>query len=213
MTFKLFVDEEGFIDDAEMREELAGGEVLQVWERFIEAKQVWLVMVGYQPEMTRRPRRASRSSSDARRPRHTRSYVKAAGQLDPHEQRCYEHLRLWRNALAQSRQVGPHLLLTNQQLIEVIKRRPESLSALGEVRGIGPGKLKNKPLTPYKVKSRRAEPQRQPCPAWGQLEQRQREELPRREPQQQPPHEPEQQQRRARRQPSLQYLSRSARTL
>ena len=133
MTFNLFVDEEGFIDDAEMREELEGCEVLQVWERFIEVKQVWLVMVGYQPEMTRRSRRASRSSSDAR-PRHTRSYVKAAGQLDPHEQRYYEHLRLWRNALAQSRQVGPHLLLTNQQLIEVIKRRPESLSALGEVR-------------------------------------------------------------------------------
>jgi ribonuclease D len=144
-TFNLFVDGDGFIDDERMQAELEGCEVLHVWERFLESKQVWLVMVGYRHEATQRERgeRSGGRDSSAWRPRHTRSYVKAAEQLDPHEQQIYEQLRGWRNGLAQSRQIGPHLLLTNQQLIEVIKRRPESLSALGEVRGIGPGKLKD----------------------------------------------------------------------
>ena len=152
-TFSLLLDEEGALDSSEMDQALEGCEVLHVWEHFVPAERVWLVMVGYRVAATRR----ERGERERFRPRHTRTYVPSAEQgaqearasdqlasrLDPQERAAYESLRAWRLALAQARKIGPHLILSNAQLVELVKRRPSTLNALGETKGIGEGKLKD----------------------------------------------------------------------
>jgi len=141
-TFSLTISEDGALDDTDMQEALDGCEILQVWERFLEAERVWLIMVGYRIATTRRER-GERGEREGERVRHTRTYVSLADNLDPHEQHIYEALRAWRRGISAARQMGPHFILTNAQLVELIKRRPETLSALGEIRGIGEAKLKD----------------------------------------------------------------------
>ena len=46
-TFSLMIDESGVLDDAQMQEELANCEVLQVWEQFVANTQTWHILVGY----------------------------------------------------------------------------------------------------------------------------------------------------------------------
>lgn len=136
-TFSLPVDHEGVLDDSEMREALDGCEVLQVWERFLELERVWLIMIGYRIITSRREREASSGKNTRIRKRD-----QLMNGLDPFEREIFERFRVWRRRIATERQIGPHFVLTNAQLVEIVKRRPQNLSELGEVKGIGDGKLK-----------------------------------------------------------------------
>lgn len=57
------------------------------------------------------------------------------------ERALFNHLREWRSKQAHDDGVPPYLLLTNRQLVEVVRRRPESPTALGHIDGVGPGKV------------------------------------------------------------------------
>ena len=57
------------------------------------------------------------------------------------ERALFNHLREWRSKQAHDDGVPPYLLLTNRQLVEVVRRRPDSPTALGHIDGVGPGKV------------------------------------------------------------------------
>lgn len=57
------------------------------------------------------------------------------------ERALFNHLREWRSKQARDDGVPPYLLLTNRQLVELVRRRPDSPTALGHIDGIGPGKV------------------------------------------------------------------------
>jgi len=138
-TFSLIVDEYGALDDSEMSDALEGCEVLKVWERFLEEERVWLVMVGYRLNVTRSSQgEAKREQKVVERQRARERLVET---LDPLERHVFEALRAWRTSIATSKQVGPHFILTNAQLVEVLKRNPTSLAGLQEVKGVGQGKV------------------------------------------------------------------------
>ena len=61
-TFNLALDSEGRLDDGAMRAELEGCVVHQVWEHFLPAERVWLVMVSDRPAPKRERLAAMRAS-------------------------------------------------------------------------------------------------------------------------------------------------------
>ena len=138
-TFSLTVDEYGVLDDSAMSEALEGCEVLKVWERFLEEERVWLVMVGYRLNTTRGADATSKQEQRVGERKRARERLVAT--LDPLERQVFEALRAWRASTATLKQVGPHFILTNAQLVEVLKRNPTSLTGLQEVKGVGQGKV------------------------------------------------------------------------
>ncbi len=61
--------------------------------------------------------------------------------LDENERALFNTLREWRSKQAHDEGLPPYLLLTNKQFVTIVRKRPESLNALGHIDGIGPGKL------------------------------------------------------------------------
>jgi superfamily II DNA helicase RecQ len=61
--------------------------------------------------------------------------------LTPPERERFDRLRAWRKARARDDGVPPYVILHDRELAAVVRRRPESLAALGEVRGLGAQKL------------------------------------------------------------------------
>lgn len=64
--------------------------------------------------------------------------VRAA--LSESERVVFDRLRAWRNGRAHSEGVPPYVLLTNQQLADIVRRQPTTLGELREVGGIGESK-------------------------------------------------------------------------
>lgn len=58
---------------------------------------------------------------------------------DP-EKAVFDRLRAWRNGRAFSEGVPPYVLLTNQQLADIVRKNPNTLAELREVEGIGESK-------------------------------------------------------------------------
>lgn len=61
--------------------------------------------------------------------------------LDEAQRAHFERIRAWRAKTAQAEGVPPYVILTNRQLVEVVKQRPDSRTALGRVDGLGNKKL------------------------------------------------------------------------
>jgi len=61
--------------------------------------------------------------------------------LNESERALFNHLREWRAKLAHEDGMPPYVILTNKQLVAIIRKRPESPTALGHIDGLGPGKL------------------------------------------------------------------------
>jgi ATP-dependent DNA helicase RecQ len=89
-----------------------------------------------------RGRRAVRFRRDTRRTERRRegSPAAAAAALDHAAHRLWEALRAWRLAEAKRQQVPPYVIFHDATLLEVARRRPASLAALGEIPGIGHSK-------------------------------------------------------------------------
>ncbi len=49
-------------------------------------------------------------------------------------------LRDWRSQRSKKEGVPPYILFTNQQLTDIVKKRPQSLAELTQIAGIGKGK-------------------------------------------------------------------------
>ena len=59
----------------------------------------------------------------------------------PEEARLLERLRALRTAIAREEKVPAYVVFTDRTLVEMAVRRPRSVHALGEIRGVGPLKL------------------------------------------------------------------------
>lgn len=57
------------------------------------------------------------------------------------ERALFNHLREWRSKQAHDEGLPPYLLLTNKQFVAIVRKRPDSPTALGHIDGIGPGKV------------------------------------------------------------------------
>jgi len=99
------------------------------------------VRVGPEEEALAREIPARDSQPSARTSRRAPGGDPTAG-LNEAERLLFNELRDWRARKAHEEGVPPYLVFTNRHLIEIVRGRPESPTALGNLKGIGPGKLK-----------------------------------------------------------------------
>ena len=107
------------------------GEVISVVDHFYIQAGVprLLLVIHYEPPRARRePARVTL----ARKPE-----PEATDTLAPHERPLYERLRAWRNGRAEAAASPPYTIVTNAQLVDLVRRRPRSLAELQQVPGIG----------------------------------------------------------------------------
>lgn len=63
-----------------------------------------------------------------------------AGLSEP-ERVLFNTLREWRSRKAHEEGVPPYLIFSNREFLEIVRKRPESPTALGNLNGIGRGKV------------------------------------------------------------------------
>ena len=59
----------------------------------------------------------------------------------PYDEALFERLREWRLERSRAEEIAPFMVFSNATLEELAERRPQSLSALRAISGVGPGKL------------------------------------------------------------------------
>lgn len=101
------------------------------------------------------PQRLLQSVADARQVEGTSGHhpVRAAAlgyardegpraQLSETDRLLYDALRTWRNTAADRQGVPPFALFSNRQMAEIVLRKPDSPTALGNLPGMGPSKVR-----------------------------------------------------------------------
>lgn len=66
--------------------------------------------------------------------------ARVRAELSADECELFDRLRLWRNSRAQAEGVPPYVLLHNRQLAQLARQRPQTLTALRDIDGIGEAK-------------------------------------------------------------------------
>jgi len=64
-------------------------------------------------------------------------------EVGPRDRNLFEALRAWRKGQAAEQQVPPYVIFADRTLAEIAATRPQSLSALGAVNGVGAVKLEH----------------------------------------------------------------------
>jgi len=62
--------------------------------------------------------------------------------LDERQLALFNTLREWRAGTAREEGVPPYVVFTNRQLVQIVRHTPKSPTALSNLDGIGPGKVK-----------------------------------------------------------------------
>jgi superfamily II DNA helicase RecQ len=62
-------------------------------------------------------------------------------ELTGEQQTLFDRLRRWRSDKAHSEGAPPYVVLTNRQLVEIVRIRPHSRTALSEIHGLGDKKV------------------------------------------------------------------------
>jgi superfamily II DNA helicase RecQ len=151
-TFRYSATLGGF-DDTPLAEFIRDKEVLSFREHFFQANEVahLACVVAYQDAVVSRedleaareiPPRVLRPGSPGGRRRAERDRPDPCAGLAEPERVLFNTLREWRARKAHEEGVPPYLVFTNRELLEIVRRRPESANALGHLNGIGPGKVK-----------------------------------------------------------------------
>lgn len=60
--------------------------------------------------------------------------------LSEHDMGLFNLLRDWRSQRSKKDGMPPYILFTNQQLADIVKKRPQTLAELTQIEGIGKGK-------------------------------------------------------------------------
>lgn len=138
----------GGFDDTPLREYTRGREVLAFREHFFTVSDVPHLAcvvttqappVGSDDDGVAPGRGAGAGDGNERRRVGTPDPTEG---LDERQRLIFNALREWRSETAREEGVPPFVVLTNRELVAIISARPDSLTALGHVRGIGPAKLK-----------------------------------------------------------------------
>jgi len=118
---------------AELNRFLRSVRVLNVHREFVGQGDAsfWSIAVEYLP--------ASGSTQTSSRNANSKTDFKAL--LPPEDFALFARLREWRKQTANTEAVPVYTIFTNEQLAEMARRRPSSLTAIGEIDGIGQGRL------------------------------------------------------------------------
>jgi ATP-dependent DNA helicase RecQ len=88
---------------------------------------------------------APRARSDGERkkkdPRQKKEWSRDDLELEPGEQRLFDALRARRSEIAREEKLPAYIVFSDRTLAELAKRRPRSLAAFSDVRGVGDAKL------------------------------------------------------------------------
>ena len=151
ITFRYSATIGGF-DDSALSEFIRDKEVLSFREHFYSVNDVphLTCVVSYQdPVISPRDLDAARQSErdaggyqDSHRAP-WRDRPDPASGLGEAERVLFNTAREWRARKAREEGVPPYVILTNRQLLEIVRRRPESLTDLGHVDRVGASKLKH----------------------------------------------------------------------
>jgi len=122
----------GGFDDAELQAFQRGKEVLELRDHFFvhEGTPRWALMIAYREQ-------GGGAGGNGKGRRDWR--LEVAEQERP----LFDALRTWRNARAERDGTPAYVLLTNRQLVDVCRVRPQGLEELRTVRGIGEAKAKS----------------------------------------------------------------------
>lgn len=143
-TFRYSATLGGF-DDTPLADFVRDREVVAFREHFFTVNEVphLACVVHYQDGVV--PPAAIEAAREI--PRRARKDSKRNGAPDPcegldeSERALFNTLREWRSDISRDEGLPPYLILTNKQLVAVVRKRPDSPTALGHVDGIGPGKV------------------------------------------------------------------------
>jgi hypothetical protein len=143
-TFRYSASLRGF-DDTPLADFVRDREVVAFREHFFTVNEVphLACVVHYQDGVV--PPAAIEAAREI--PRRARKDSKRNGAPDPcegldeSERALFNTLREWRSDISRDEGLPPYLILTNKQLVAIVRKRPDSPTALGNLDGIGPGKI------------------------------------------------------------------------
>jgi superfamily II DNA helicase RecQ len=78
---------------------------------------------------------------EAARTRAARPVGALRADLTADQRASFDRLRAWRSKIAHADGAPPFLILTNRQLVDIVRQRPQSKAALGRIKGLGEKKL------------------------------------------------------------------------
>ena len=128
-TFTLRLDPEtGEFDDRALVSFLEHREALAVYEHFFVhgGEPLWCVLVSF-----REPPRPGRNREKKQPKPDPRSELSEADRV------VFDVLRRWRNERAKVEGKPAYVLLTNRQMAEIARQRPEDMAALTAISGVG----------------------------------------------------------------------------
>ncbi len=146
----------GLFDDRPLRGYLAQREVLAAQPQFFvhDGRPCWTIFLDTRLLQGAAERRAERSGDrdapadgrkavrEARAEGERAAFATLLAELDEAQRACYERLRSWRHEQAHRLGIPHYVILTNAQALELARRRPRTLAALAEVKGIGAKRVK-----------------------------------------------------------------------
>jgi len=128
-TFRFSEGSDGF-DDGLMQAFIEEREVIEFTDHFfIHEKTPYLTVIISYRDISPDERRKPYKRQDPRK------------DLDENEQKTYDALRAWRAAKASQEGVPPYMIANNRQIAGMVKSRAKSKADLGNVKGIGEGKI------------------------------------------------------------------------
>tara|TARA_R110002072_G_scaffold302737_2_gene488221 strand:- start:48538 stop:49086 length:549 start_codon:yes stop_codon:yes gene_type:complete len=139
--------ETGSFDDCELQQLATKHDLLDLREHVVSiaGEPFVILVVRWQPrattthiataDTTAQPPTSTRRT-DARKP--TADVLQG---LNDAQRKQFESIRAWRSTTAHDEGVPPYVILTNRQLVEVVKHRPDSRTALSKIDGLGDKKL------------------------------------------------------------------------
>jgi superfamily II DNA helicase RecQ len=149
-TFRYSATLGGF-DDTALQDFVRHKEVVAFREQFYAVNEVPHVtcVLTYQDALippqelaaAREIRRSEARPETARPERNERDRPDPCAGLGEAERVLFNTLREWRSRKAHDEGVPPYLVFTNRELLEIVRQRPESPTALGNLHGIGRGKV------------------------------------------------------------------------
>lgn len=138
MSFNSVVEE---FDDSELRELLKQFVVFDIRDYFFVKNEIPYLtfIVKYLPQ--RAAESAGTVQQQVEGANHRKYDESWKQELNESNMGLFELLRQWRSQRCKKEGVPPYILLTNRQLVDIVKSRPQSAAELAKIEGIGKGKL------------------------------------------------------------------------
>ena len=133
----------GGLDDTALRDFVKDKQVISVSDHLFthEGAPYLALVVTYNPAASAAERPDDQGAERAARQRREEEREKWRKTLEEADWPLFNTLRDWRNETAREEGVPPYVVCTNRQLAEVAHRRPDTLSGLSAIEGMGRAKV------------------------------------------------------------------------